>query len=134
MKHRKWLRIALGVGIVALLGGLVIHASTRNDVEVENRSGQVISTLLIRMGGQTLRFDNLADGSTQSATRGGVRGDDHFTLEGQLADGTRIRWSGGYVTGGMYGSKDRFRVEPGGNVVHASGDLPFAEPIAAPAQ
>jgi hypothetical protein len=80
---------------ILLLAGLawVLWANrqqTPNALTLENRSGQPVAVLRVTIGGQTQTFKDVRMGGSVSAPLGG-QGNEHFTVEGQLADGTMIR-------------------------------------------
>ena len=108
--------VVLVLAVLAAWGGWsIVENRVVNRVVVINRSGQPIHTLLVKVCGQTLQFEDIADGKSVSAPFA-MGSDDHFTWEGQLKDGTEIHGEGGYVTNGMYGEQAILVVEPGGTV------------------
>jgi hypothetical protein len=117
----------IAVLIVALLlcGGFVwwYHERHQNRLTVENRSGQPIAVLRVAITGETATFRDVAADSQVTGTFR-IASDDHFTVEGRLADGKRITGQFGYVTGGMSGQRARFVVQPEGKIeFHQSGEI-----------
>jgi hypothetical protein len=93
-RKRTLLRVA--IVLVAGLGFLVWALGHRTrEFVVENHSGQRIDRLSVTVAGQTSTFQDVAAEAQVSGTfKAGS--DDHFTLDGQLADAndTRIHASG----------------------------------------
>jgi hypothetical protein len=92
----------------------------QNRLVVENRSGQTITVLKISIAGEAIVFENLADGAEVSSAFP-IKTDDHFVVDGRLADGTEIHGGFGYVTNGMYRERARFVIKPGGEVTFSQG-------------
>jgi hypothetical protein len=67
----------------------VNYGRPRDRLTVANRSGQAITLLQVRVGGETHAFRDVAAGADVAAPLGG--GDERVAGEGQLADGTRVR-------------------------------------------
>ena len=89
----RWL-IRLGIVLLLALAALLwVIATRRPSLEIENRSEQSIPVLQITIGGQTRTFHNLSSGA-QVAMPCPRRGEEVFSVEGKLADGTRIRANG----------------------------------------
>jgi hypothetical protein len=108
--RRRWvLRLAavLVAGLAALLWATGQPA--RDVLTVENRSGQVLAQLRVTVAGQTSTFQNVPAGGSVSAPFR-IRADDHFAVEGRLADGTMVR------SNGMAGEQARLIVLPGGEI------------------
>lgn len=108
-RNRWLLRLA-----IVLIGGLavllwLINQRTRSLV-LENRSGQTIDLLRITIGDQTNTFRDVGTGKDVTAT-GPIKGDDHYSVDGQLADGTRIRSSG------VIDENNHFLLLPDGSMV-----------------
>lgn len=123
MRIRWSLRfLLLTVAAVAIAAALISTAwrATSNRVVIENRSGLVIVSLSVTVGGRSIGFPRVAQGGTVES-RYPIRGDDHFVLAGKLSDGTQFGGDFGYVTNGMYGEVAYFIIEPGGNVVFGQG-------------
>jgi hypothetical protein len=110
--HRRWL-IRGGLIVVVGLGIYLYFAHAREErLTVVNRSGQVVRDLKIRVGEETVSFHHLAVGAERSATfRTGRQ--EHFVVEGELADGTMIRGTFGREASG---EEPRFVLEPGGHL------------------
>lgn len=119
-RYRWPLRLAvLVIAGLALLGWAYAERS-RNVLTVENRSGQTISLLHITAAGQTSEFRDVASGAEVTASFR-IKGDDHFAVEGRLADGTLIRGQFRSVTSGMSGERAHLVVLPGGQIVFRPG-------------
>ena len=116
----RWL-LRLGVPLVIGVGALVWFAVRGNEVvlTVENHSGQAATVLEIKAGGKTTTLRDVAAGAQASAAVPGGP----FDVEGQLADGTRIRGHFGQLGGGP-GSRQRLAILPGGQIVLRQGDKP----------
>jgi hypothetical protein len=82
---------------------------------VENHSGQTIVAVRITIAGETLLIENLADGKTANSPFR-IAADDHFVVDGRLADGTTLAGEFGYVTSGTLGDRARFTVGQGGRI------------------
>lgn len=91
-RSRWWFRLAivLLVGLLALFWA--VSQNTRT-LKIENRSEQSIPELKITVGGQSQTFKNVARGG-QVTVPCPAGGDDHFTVDGRLADDSRIRANG----------------------------------------
>lgn len=111
--------VCMGVALLLAggLAGLVWMARERlqNRLTVENRSGQPIALLKVTISGETTVHRNVPDGAAVTAPFP-IHSDDHFAVEGQLADGTPVGGNFGYVTNGMSGERARLVVHPGGKV------------------
>jgi hypothetical protein len=108
-RGRWWLRLA-----VLLIAGLALFVwflrqRAQEPLTIENRSGQVISQLSVTRGDKTSHFRDVATGADMLAPLG-ASGDDPLKLEGRLAGGTRIMWSG------MLKERAHLVVLPGGEV------------------
>jgi allophanate hydrolase subunit 2 len=116
----RWL-LRLGVPLVVGVGALVWLAVRGNEVvlTVENHSGQALTVLEVKAGGKTATLRDVAAGAQSSAAVPGG----HFDVEGQLADGTRIRGHFGQLTG-TSGGQQRLVILPGGQIVLRQGDKP----------
>ncbi len=90
--YRWALRLALllAVGLAALIW---FARPTEQHLTVENRSGQPVPELQVTVAGQTKTFRDVAAGA-QVASPSVVRDGDTFSVEGQLADGKRVRIRG----------------------------------------
>jgi hypothetical protein len=119
--RNRWL-LRLAIVLVAGLAVLLwlIGQRTRSLV-IENRSGQAIDLLRVTIGDQTSTFHDVATGKDVTAT-GNAKGDDHYSVDGQLADGTRIRSSG------LIGENNHFLLLPDGSMVkrRPSGNMPHS--------
>ena len=116
----RWL-LRLGVPLVVGVGTLVWFAVRGNEVAltVENHSGQALTVLEVKAGGKTATLRDVAAGAQKStAVPGGP-----FDVEGQLADGTRIRGHFGQLPGASGGGQ-RLAILPGGQIVLRQGDKP----------
>lgn len=107
--------IATTFVVLLIAGGLAAREYLTNWLHIENKSGQSIKTLSIAVGGQTLWFENIPAGSSR-LSRFRIVSDDSFAVHGELADGTRIDSTCGYVTNGMFRERARFVVAPNGGV------------------
>ncbi len=124
-------RIAVLVGAVlfvgALVGLLVRHwERAQNRLTVENRSGQPLTVFKVITAGEAITFTDVPVGGEVTAAFG-IQADDHFAVEGRLADGKRVGGDFGYVTNGMSGQRARFVVRPGGQIefTQSSGINPY---------
>ncbi|MCP9833524.1 MULTISPECIES: twin-arginine translocation signal domain-containing protein [unclassified Cyanobium] len=115
LTRRSFLVLAAVAGLAAIGAGVAFQEHTRNALTVSNSSGRTITALEVSLPWQTLRFEPIADGDvvTQSFQ---IKFDAQFEISGQLADGTPIRSSQGYVTNGHYGEAVRIEVGPHGEV------------------
>jgi hypothetical protein len=114
LTQRSSLATAAGLAL-AIVAVVAFRETTRNDLTVANRSGRTIRFLEVALPWQTLRFEPIADAEavTQSFE---IKFDAQFEISGQLADGTRIRSSQGYVTHGQDGAVVRIDIGPRGDV------------------
>jgi len=87
----------------------------QNRLFVENRSGQPITMLKIITGGETRVFHEVPDEAELSATFR-IASDDHFAVDGLLANGTKVSGEFGYVTNGMSGEHAFFVIRPEGKI------------------
>jgi hypothetical protein len=108
-RRNRWLlrlAVVLLVGLIALFWA--VSERTRS-LTIENRSEQSIPVLNITIAGQTKTFQNVKAGDEVTVPCS-ARGDDRFTVDGQLADGTRIR------ANGPIGDSPHFLLLPGGQL------------------
>ncbi|MCP9784795.1 hypothetical protein [Cyanobium sp. N5-Cardenillas] len=115
LTRRSFLALAAVAGLAAIGTGVAFREHTRNELTVTNRSGRTIVSLEVSLPWETLRFEPIADGEAVSRSFR-IVSDAHFAIEGELADGTRLRAAEGYVTNGQYGEAVRIEVGPGGAV------------------
>lgn len=114
MTKRSVLASVAVILTLAVAGLLAFQERARNELTVVNRSGQAIRSLEVALPWETLRFEQLADGEVAGKPFT-IRSDAHFEVNGQLADGTTIRASDGYVTNSQYG--EAVRIEVGRNAI-----------------
>ena len=103
----RWLlrlAVVLIVGLLALFWAIGEHTRT---LTIENRSEQSIPEMKLSIAGQVRTFQNVKAGE-QVTMPCPARGDDRFTVEGRLADDTRIR------ANGRIGDSLDFLLLPGG--------------------
>ncbi len=108
---RKRTMLRLGVVLLAGLAVLIWTLAHRSrSVVIENHSGQTIKVLKVTLAGETKTFQDVPDGKpmTDTFTAGG---DALLTVEGRLANDTRIRFSG------KAGDNLHFLILPGGAMV-----------------
>jgi hypothetical protein len=89
----RWL---LRLGVVLIVGLLaLLWAVTHRDrtLTIENRASQPIASLHVTIAGQTSHYRNVAPGATIEVD-GNDSPDEFFTVEGELAGGTQIRFRG----------------------------------------
>jgi hypothetical protein len=92
-RRSRWLlRLAI-VPVIALLALFWAVRQQTHSLTIENRSEQSIDELNVSIGGQTQKFQNVKAGDRVTA-QCPARGEDRFTVEGKLANDTRIRLSG----------------------------------------
>lgn len=116
LPRRSFLALATAAGLVAAIGtGVAFREHTRNALMVTNRSGLTITSLAVSLPWETLRFESIAAGESVSRSFR-IVSDGSFGIEGELADGTRLRATEGYVTNGQYGEAVRIEVGPGGGI------------------
>src|SRR5688572_14902946 len=116
MQKRRMAAVAAALVIAGAVAGLwAARERLRNRLAVENESGQPLALLRVRISGEDIVFRDVPAGGGVSVAFS-IRSDDHFAVEGRLADGTDIRGEFGYVTNGMSGQRVRFIVMPGGKV------------------
>lgn len=107
-RQRGLLRLAvvLLVGLAALFWAIGQRSRT---LTIENRSEQSIPELNVTIAGQTQTFHNVKAGEEVAAPCP-PRGDDRFSVDGRLADGTRLR------ANGRIGDSLHFLLLPGGQL------------------
>lgn len=120
LPRRSFLALATAAGLAAIGVGVAFREHTRNELTVVNRSGRTIVSLQVSLPLETLRFGPIAAGETVSRSFR-IESDAHFAIEGQLADGTRLRADEGYVTNSQYGEGVRIEVGPGGTLSFRQG-------------
>lgn len=120
LPRRSFLALAATAGLAAIGAGVAFREHTRNELTITNRSGRTITSLEVSLPWQTLRFEPIADGASLSRSFR-IVSDAHFVIEGELADGTRLRAAEGYVTNGQYGEGVRIEVGPGGTLSFRQG-------------
>ncbi len=79
--------------VLAALAIWAVRSARPERLTVENQSGQAIPFLRITVAGEAGTFHDIAAGETIAAPFD-IRGEEPFTVEGKLADGTLIRSSG----------------------------------------
>ena len=105
----RWL-IRLGIVLLLALGALLwVFVVRRPTLEIENRSEQSVATLTITIGGQIHTFENVPAGG-RMAVSSPNRSEERFTIQGRLADKTRI-----FATGRI-GDDMQFLLLPGGQL------------------
>jgi len=109
-RGRKWwlLRVAAPLVVGLALFVWALGEGSQSLVTIENRSGQLIAVLHVIRAGQPNTFEDVPMGrivTAASKARGG------FTVEGKLANGTRIRGVFGDV-----GPRADLVVLPGGQL------------------
>lgn len=87
----------------------------QNRLYIENRSGQSIAWLNITIAKETIEFKNIPAGGKVTSTFQIIT-DDHFVVQGQLVDGTKIGGEFGYVTGGMEPEEAFFIIRRDGKI------------------
>jgi hypothetical protein len=123
-RHRyRWLLRAAALLVAGLAFWLWAAGPRSSLLAVENSSGQPITQLRVTIAGETHSFSDVRPGSRVTAPFR-VKGDDHFTLEGRLQDGTMIRGQFGYTIHGLTGDPVHFMVLPGGEIKFRQGDKP----------
>jgi len=100
---------------LAVAVGVAFREHTRNTLTVTNRSGRTITSLEVSLPWETLRFEPIAPGESVSRSFR-IVSDASFVIEGELADGTRLGATEGYVTNSQYGEAVRIEVGPGGAI------------------
>ncbi len=117
MKKSSLLALSLLSAAIIIVGGgaMGLYLWSRNWVEIHNASGQRIESLSVRVCKQRLEFQDVAAGATEERAFDTLV-DDHFSVEGRLADGTEIKGQFGYVTNGMMHSRARIVVHEDGTI------------------
>lgn len=116
LTRRSFLALATAAGLAAAIGiGVAFLEHTRNVLTVTNRSGLTITSLAVSLPWETLRFEPIAPGESVGRSFR-IVSDASFVIEGELADGTRLRADEGYVTNSQYGEEVRIEVGPGGAI------------------
>jgi hypothetical protein len=87
-------------------------------VVVLNNSGQPIKQLQIDVFGKSQSISSLENGENVTLVYRNLS-DSHYTLNGELKDGTRIEGDFGYVTHGM-DFEVTFKISKGGEVKFVS--------------
>lgn len=107
--RQRWLlrlAVVLLVGLVALFWAV---GQRSRILTIENRSEQSIPELNITIANQIKKFQNVKAGEEVSAPCP-PRGEDRFSVDGRLADGTRLR------ANGRIGDSLHFLLLPGGQL------------------
>lgn len=107
--RQRWL---LRLAVVILIGLLALFwavGQRTRSLTIENRSEQSIPELNISLAGQTQTFQDVKAGAEVTVPCS-ARGADRFTVEGRLADGTRLR------ANGRIGDSLHFFLLPGGQL------------------
>jgi hypothetical protein len=120
LPRRSFLALAAAAGLAAIGAGVAFREYTRNELTVVNRSGRTIVSLQVSLPWETLRFEPIAAGASVSRSFR-IVSDASFLIEGELADGTRLRADEGYVTNSQYGEGVRIEVGPGGTLSFRQG-------------
>ena len=121
--RKRWLpRVAVLLAVAAVLLVWGIWWRPQDRVIVENRSGESITLLEVRAGEESSTFHDVSAGAEVSAALR-ARVDKPFTVDGRLADGTRIRGSFRHPDGGgITGRQLNLVVLPGGQIVPRQGE------------
>ena len=82
---------------------------------IENRTQKTIARVQVDVCQLTYTFSNIAPGEVVWANHK-VVGDSHYTVSGNLQNGTKIFGSDGYVSNGYMGMRDLLVVQPSGKV------------------
>ena len=113
MKAREWrLLVTACVALlllVVLLLALIIRGQSRNVLLIENHSGQVIRELSLEVCGACYTLVNISD-NREEEIEFDVDGDGEYVVSLVLDDGTELRRSFGYVTGGVGSCGNRAKV------------------------
>jgi hypothetical protein len=90
---RRWLAVSI-CGIVVLTVTLVLYGISANEITVENRSGQEISSIGIHPsnGNWSYRFAGLPDGLTGRFTVHNLFFDGRLSVNGSLRDGSLLQY------------------------------------------
>lgn len=118
-RYRWALRIAIPL-VVAL--GVVVWATGGKSLTltVENRSGQPIAFLTVTVAGQPHTFRDVPPGADR-ATVFKVKGDDPFSVQGELANKTRIHMAG-RLSEAVVGESPTLVVMPDGHIQFRRAD------------
>jgi hypothetical protein len=114
----KGFRIATAattVLVLVLVAYTVLRESAENELTVVNQSGVALKSLEVALPWETLRFDSLDSGATQTRSFA-IKHDAHFEIRGELADGTSVHASDGYITHGQYREAVHIEVGRGGAI------------------
>jgi len=100
--------------------GLIASCSSENSatVLVSNNSGQLIKSLRIDVFGKSQSITSLENGKSITLVYRNLS-DSHYTLNGELKDGSRIEGDFGYVTHGM-DFEATFKIHKGGKIEFTS--------------
>jgi hypothetical protein len=91
--RRRWLLRLAAVLVLGLMGLLWFLREQTRELVVENHSGETITDLNVTLADQTMSFQDVPQkGKVTSPCQ--AKDGDHFAIDGQLADKTRIRMSG----------------------------------------
>src|SRR5262245_42267741 len=104
---KKQLLAVLIIAAVLVSVLWVLRDRFQNRLTVESRSGQRLAVLEVTITRETAVFRDVPVGAEVTATFR-IGSDDHFVVNGQLADGTAMTGEFGYVTNGMAGEQARF--------------------------
>jgi hypothetical protein len=91
--HKRWI---IRIAVVLIVGLAGLYWSVREQgrtLTIENRSEQSIAELKITISGQSTTFQDVKAGAQVFAPCP-ASGDGLFSVEGKLADGTRVRANG----------------------------------------
>jgi hypothetical protein len=107
--RRRLVRLAVQLAAGSGLLAWTTWRQMQTGLIVENRSGQPVAQLQVSVGNATASVP-VVPGGEETTLPAAFRGGGAFTLEGRLADGTRIK------AAGRAEANSRFIILPGGEV------------------
>ncbi len=112
----RMLPIAIATSsILVAAAGLASWRYLGNELLIDNQSGVDVAGLEIRLDHADYRFRDLKPGQRQRQ-RFSIETDDHFRVQGYLANGIRFDGEFGYITHGMYSERVYLTIMPDGHL------------------
>lgn len=116
LSRSRWV-LGIGIGLLALLVALVaLLLWVRPAITIVNAHSQTIQETLVQLPASRVAFDAIASGQQATIYYHPRQQDGVYRYRLQLADGTAIVGSCGYVTNSQWGEELVLTLENGGDV------------------